>query len=44
MVDVQKTTVHKGYLIVLSRQSGVKIYKIQNDKKLVLVQILKHSK
>ena len=42
--DIQKAAIHKGYLIVLSRQSGVKVYSIRKGNKLVLVQIIKHQR
>lgn len=40
LVDIQQAFVYKGYLVLLSRQSRLRIYKIDGkSKKLTLAQI-----
>lgn len=38
LVDVQDAFVYKGYLVIFSRQSRLRVYKIDKSKRLALVQ------
>ena len=41
LVDVQDAFIYKGYLVVFSRQSLLRVYKIDKSKRLTLVQSFK---